>query len=109
MPDLPGAPAPPLRPDSLEPAGPDDLSPIFAMGLILQEVSADPEIEIPDEVRDIYKLWRPTPLLRARRLQRALGTPAHLYYKYEGTSPAGSHKPNTAVPQAFFNKQEGMK
>jgi tryptophan synthase beta chain len=109
MPDLPGAPAPPLRPDSLEPAGPDDLSPIFAMGLILQEVSADPEIEIPEEVRDIYKLWRPTPLLRARRLERALDTPAHLYYKYEGTSPAGSHKPNTAVPQAFYNKQEGVK
>jgi tryptophan synthase beta chain len=109
MPDLPGAPAPPLRPDTLEPAGPDDLSPIFPMGLIQQEVSADPEIEIPDEVRDIYKLWRPTPLLRARRLERALDTPAHLYYKYEGTSPAGSHKPNTAVPQAFYNKQEGVK
>jgi tryptophan synthase beta chain len=109
MPDLPGAPAPPLRPDTLEPAGPDDLSPIFPMGLIQQEVSAEPEIEIPDEVRDIYKLWRPTPLLRARRLERALDTPAHLYYKYEGTSPAGSHKPNTAVPQAYFNKQEGVK
>jgi tryptophan synthase beta chain len=109
MPDLPGAPAPPLRPDTLEPAGPDDLSPIFPMGLIQQEVSADPEIEIPDEVRDIYKLWRPTPLLRARRLERALDTPAHLYYKYEGNSPAGSHKPNTAVPQAFYNKQEGVK
>jgi tryptophan synthase beta chain len=109
MPDLPGVPAPPLRPDTLEPAGPDDLSPIFPMGLIQQEVSADPEIEIPDEVRDIYKLWRPTPLLRARRLERALDTPAHLYYKYEGNSPAGSHKPNTAVPQAFYNKQEGVK
>jgi tryptophan synthase beta chain len=109
MPDLPGAPAPPLRPDTLEPAGPDDLSPIFPMGLIQQEVSADPEIEIPDEVRDIYKLWRPTPLLRARRLERQLDTPAHLYYKYEGTSPAGSHKPNTAVPQAFYNKQEGVR
>ena len=108
MPDLPGAPAPPLRPDTLEPAGPDDLSPIFPMGLIQQEVSAEPEIEIPDEVRDIYKLWRPTPLLRARRLERELDTPAHLYYKYEGTSPAGSHKPNTAVPQAYYNKQEGI-
>jgi tryptophan synthase beta chain len=108
MPDLPGAPAPPLRPDTLEPAGPDDLSPIFPMGLIQQEVSAEPEIEIPDEVRDIYKLWRPTPLLRAHRLERELDTPAHLYYKYEGTSPAGSHKPNTAVPQAFYNKQEGI-
>jgi tryptophan synthase beta chain len=108
MADLPGAPAPPLRPDTLEPAGPDDLSPIFPMGLIQQEVSAEPEIEIPDEVRDIYKLWRPTPLLRARRLERELDTPAHLYYKYEGTSPAGSHKPNTAIPQAYFNKQEGI-
>jgi tryptophan synthase beta chain len=108
IPDLPGAPAPPLRPDTLEPAGPDDLSPIFPMGLIQQEVSAEPEIEIPDEVRDIYKLWRPTPLLRAHRLERELDTPAHLYYKYEGTSPAGSHKPNTAVPQAFYNKQEGI-
>ena len=98
MPDLPGAPAPPLRPDTLEPAGPDDLSPIFPMGLIQQEVSADPETEIPDEVRDIYKLWRPTPLLRARRLERALDTPAHLYYKYEGTSPAGSH----AMKRVFF-------
>jgi tryptophan synthase beta chain len=109
MPDLPGPPAPPLRPDTLEPAGPDDLSPIFPMGLIAQEVSADPEVEIPDEVREIYKLWRPTPLLRARRLERELDTPAHLYYKYEGTSPAGSHKPNTAVPQAYYNKQEGVK
>ena len=108
MADLPGPPAPPLRPDTLEPAGPDDLSPIFPMGLIQQEVSADAEVEIPDEVREIYKLWRPTPLLRARRLERELDTPAHLYYKYEGTSPAGSHKPNTAVPQAFFNKQEGV-
>jgi tryptophan synthase beta chain len=108
MSDLPGAPPPPLRGDTLEPAGPDDLSPIFPMGLIGQEVSAEPEIEIPDEVRDIYKLWRPTPLLRARRLERELDTPAHLYYKYEGTSPAGSHKPNTAVPQAFYNKREGV-
>src|SRR5690349_19701389 len=109
MADLPGPPAPPLRPDTMEPAGPDDLSPIFPMGLIEQEVSADPEIESPDEVRDIYKLWRPTPLLRARRLERALDTPAHLYFKYEGTSPAGSHKPNTAVPQAYYNKQAGIR
>src|SRR4051794_39162368 len=86
MPDLPGTPAPPLRPDTLEPAGPDDLSAIFPMGLIEQEVSGEPELEIPDEVREIYKLWRPTPLFRARRLERALDTPAHLYYKYEGTS-----------------------
>ena len=109
MADLPGPPAPPLRPDTLEPAGPDDLSPIFPMGLISQEVSTDPEIEIPDEVREIYKLWRPTPLFRARRLERALDTPAHIYYKYEGTSPAGSHKPNTAVPQAYYNREEGVK
>jgi tryptophan synthase beta chain len=109
MPDLPGTPAPPLRPDTLEPAGPDDLSPIFPMGLIAQEVSAEAEVEIPDEVREIYKLWRPTPVLRARRLEHELDTPAHLYYKYEGTSPAGSHKPNTAIPQAFYNKQEGVK
>jgi tryptophan synthase beta chain len=108
MPDLPGAPSPPLRPDTMEPAGPEDLSPIFPMGLIEQEVSAVPEIEIPDEVREIYKLWRPTPLLRARRLEHELDTPAHIYYKYEGTSPAGSHKPNTAVPQAFYNKQAGV-
>jgi tryptophan synthase beta chain len=109
MPDLPGPPSPPLRPDTLEPAGPDDLSPIFPMGLIEQEVSIEPEIEIPDEVREIYKLWRPTPLFRAHRLERALDTPAHVYYKYEGTSPPGSHKPNTAVPQAYYNKQEGVR
>jgi tryptophan synthase beta chain len=108
MADLPGAPAPPLRPDTLEPAGPDDLSAIFPMGLIEQEVSAEPEIEIPDEVREIYKLWRPTPLYRARRFERALDTPAHIYYKYEGVSPAGSHKPNTAVAQAYYNKREGI-
>jgi tryptophan synthase beta chain len=108
MPDLPGPPSPPLRPDTLEPAGPDDLSPIFPMGLIQQEVSVEPEIEIPNEVREIYKLWRPTPLFRAHRLERALDTPAHVYYKYEGTSPAGSHKPNTAVPQAYYNRQEGV-
>jgi tryptophan synthase beta chain len=108
MPDVPGSPAPPLRPDTLDPAGPDDLSPIFPIGLIEQEVSAEPEIEIPDEVREIYKLWRPTPLYRAHRLERALDTPAHIYYKYEGVSPAGSHKPNTAIAQAFYNKREGV-
>src|SRR6266480_7703229 len=108
--DLPGdPPPPPLSPATGEPIGPDDLAAIFPMGLIQQEVSADPEIEIPQEVRDIYRLWRPTPLLRARRLERELDTPAHLYYKYEGTSPAGSHKPNTAVPQAYYNKQEAVK
>src|SRR6476619_3543573 len=109
LPDLPGAPAPPLHPATKEPLGPEDLAPIFPMGLIEQEVSAEPEIEIPEEVREIYKLWRPTPLYRARRLERALDTPAHIYYKYEGVSPAGSHKPNTAVAQAYFNKREGTR
>jgi tryptophan synthase beta chain len=109
LPDLPGEPLPPLHPGTLEPAGPDDLAPIFPMSLILQEVSAEPEIEIPDPVRDVYKLWRPTPLFRARRLERALDTPAHIYYKYEGVSPAGSHKPNTAVAQAYENAQAGIK
>jgi len=108
MPDLPGTPAPPLRPGTLEPAGPDDLAPIFPMALIEQEMSAEPEIAIPDEVREIYRLWRPTPLYRARRLERELDTPAHIYYKYEGTSPAGSHKPNTAVPQAYYNREAGI-
>src|SRR6266516_2231505 len=107
--DLGPPPNPPLHPATKEPAGPDDLAPIFPMGLIQQEVSADPEIEIPDEVREIYKLWRPTPLHRAHRLERELDTPAHLYYKYEGTSPAGSHKPNTAGPQAHYNRQEGVR
>src|SRR5216117_3086010 len=109
LPDLPGDPLPPLHPGTKEPAGPDDLSPIFPMGLIEQEVSAEAEIEIPDEVREIYKLWRPTPLHRAYRFERALDTPAHIFYKYEGTSPAGSHKPNTAVAQAYYNKLEGVK
>ena len=102
-------PPPPLHPGTKEPAGPDDLSPIFPMALILQEVSAEPEIEIPEPVRDAYKLWRPTPLYRARRLEQALDTPAHIYYKYEGGSPAGSHKPNTAVAQAYENAQAGIK
>src|SRR5439155_5799547 len=109
LPDLPGEPLPPLHPGTKEPAGPDDLSPIFPMGLIMQEVSPDPEVEIPDEVREAYKLWRPSPLHRARRLEQALDTPAHIYYKYEGVSPAGSHKPNTAVAQAYYNKQEGTR
>ena len=109
MPDLPGEPAPPLSPATMEPAGPDDLSPIFPMGLIAQEVSTEPQVEIPDEVREIYKLWRPTPMYRAHRLERELDTPAHIYYKYEGTSPAGSHKPNTAVPQAYYNREEGVR
>ncbi|MFL5831966.1 MAG: TrpB-like pyridoxal phosphate-dependent enzyme [Solirubrobacteraceae bacterium] len=110
MPDLPGPPPPPpLHPGTKEPAGPDDLSPIFPMNLILQEVSTDPEIEIPEEVREVYKLWRPTPLYRAYRLERELDTPAHIYYKYEGVSPAGSHKPNTAVAQAYENAAAGIK
>ena len=109
LPDLPGAPLPPLSPRTGEPAGPDDLTPIFPMGLIGQEVSMEPEIPIPDPVRDAYRLWRPTPLYRARRLEQALDTPARIFYKYEGVSPAGSHKPNTAVPQAYENAQAGIK
>jgi tryptophan synthase beta chain len=109
MPDVPGEPLPPLNPGTQEPAGPDDLTPIFPMGLIQQEVSPEPEVEIPEEVREAYKLWRPTPLHRARRLERALDTPARIYYKYEGGSPAGSHKPNTAVAQAYENAQAGVR
>src|SRR6185312_75031 len=109
LPDLPGEPLPPLHPGTMQPAGPPDLTPIFPMALIEQEVSSSHEVEIPDEVRDAYRLWRPTPLYRARRLERALDTPAHIYYKYEGVSPAGSHKPNTAVPQAYANQREGVK
>jgi tryptophan synthase beta chain len=108
LPDLPGEPLPPLSPATGEPAGPDDLAAIFPMALIEQEMSPDPEIEIPEEVREIYKLWRPTPLIRARRLEKALDTPAHIYFKYEGTSPAGSHKPNSAVPQAYYNREAGI-
>jgi len=109
MADSPVTPAPVLRPDTLEPVTPDFLSVLFPMELILQEVSSERFIEIPEEVREIYKLYRPTPLIRARRLEKALGTPAHIYYKYEGVSPAGSHKPNTAIPQAFYNKIAGTK
>jgi tryptophan synthase beta chain len=109
LPDLPGEPLPPLSPATGEPAGPDDLAAIFPMGLIQQEVSTEPEIAIPDPVRDAYRLWRPTPLYRARRLEQALDTPARIYYKYEGVSPAGSHKPNTAVAQAYENAQAGIK
>jgi tryptophan synthase beta chain len=109
LPDLPGEPLPPLHPGTLQPAGPDDLAPIFPMALIMQEVSQEPEVEIPEAVREVYKLWRPTPLMRARRLERELDTPAHIYYKYEGTSPAGSHKPNTAVAQAYENAQAGIR
>ncbi len=109
MADLPPGGPPPLHPGTKEPAGPDDLSPLFPMALIEQEVSTEPEIEIPEQVRDAYKLWRPTPLYRAHRLERELDTPAHIYYKYEGGSPAGSHKPNTAVAQAFENAAAGIR
>jgi tryptophan synthase beta chain len=108
LPDLPGDPVPPLNPGSMEPAGPDDLTPIFPIGLIQQEVSLQPEVEIPEQVREVYKLWRPSPLYRARRLERALDTPARIYYKYEGGSPPGSHKANSAVAQAYENKQAGI-
>src|SRR3954467_13970664 len=98
--DLPGEPLPPLNPRTGEPAGPDDLTPIFPLWLIHQEASPAAEIAMPEPVRDAYRLWRPTPLFRARRLEESLGTKARIFYKYEGVSPAGSHKPNTAVPQA---------
>ncbi len=109
VPDLPSPPPPPLHPGTHEPVGPDDLAPLFPMALIGQEVTSDRYVDIPGEVLDVYKLWRPTPLYRARRLEKALDTPARIYYKYEGTSPAGSHKPNTAVPQAFYNAQSGAR
>jgi tryptophan synthase beta chain len=109
LPDVPGDPLPPLHPGTKEPAGPDDLAPLFPLGLIQQEVSPEPEVEIPEEVRDVYRLWRPTPLYRARRLEAALNTPARIYYKYEGVSPPGSHKPNTAVAQAYENARAGVK
>jgi tryptophan synthase beta chain len=99
----------PLHPGTKKPLGPEDLAPIFPMSLIEQEFSPQPEIDVPGEVMDIYKLWRPTPLFRARKLEQALDTPAHIYYKYEGVSPAGSHKPNTSVPQAFYNKRAGIR
>jgi tryptophan synthase beta chain len=108
-PNLPTPLDPPLHPATRQPVGPDDLAPLFPMALIGQEVSAEPWIDIPGEVLDILRLWRPTPLVRARRLEQALGTPARIYYKDESVSPAGSHKPNTAVPQAFYNKAEGIK
>ncbi len=107
--DLPVPPAPVLHPGTGQPIGPADLAPLFPMALIGQEVSAERDIEIPEPVRDAYRLYRPSPLFRAHRLERVLDTPAHIYYKYEGGSPAGSHKPNTAIAQAFYNKQEGTK
>ncbi|MFZ5557687.1 MAG: TrpB-like pyridoxal phosphate-dependent enzyme [Pseudomonadota bacterium] len=106
--DLPAPPPPVLHPGTGKPVGPDDLAPLFPMSLILQEVSTDREVEIPRAVRGIYRQWRPSPLYRARRLEKALDTPARIYYKYEGVSPAGSHKPNTAVAQAFYNKEAGI-
>jgi tryptophan synthase beta chain len=112
LPDMAAAgmpPLPPLHPGTQQPVTPDLLEPLFPMALILQEVSTDPWHDIPGPVLDIYRLWRPTPLIRARRLEQALGTPAHIYFKYEGVSPAGSHKPNTAVAQAFYNKEAGIK
>ncbi|MCH7812031.1 MAG: TrpB-like pyridoxal-phosphate dependent enzyme, partial [Chloroflexi bacterium] len=106
--DLPNPPAPPMHPATQQPIGPDDLAPLFPMALIGQEVSTDRFIEIPEEVRDVYRLYRPTPMHRAHRLEQALDTPAHIYYKYEGVSPAGSHKPNTAIAQAYYNKAAGI-
>jgi tryptophan synthase beta chain len=107
--DLPQPLPPVVHPGTGEPIGPEDLAPLFPMALIGQEVSQERWIEIPDAVRDIYRLWRPTPLYRARRLEKALDTPAHIYYKYEGVSPVGSHKPNTAIAQAFYNREEGIR
>src|SRR3990167_7114530 len=102
-------PLPPvMHPGTGQPIGPQDLAPLFPMELIKQEVSQERWIAIPDGVRDVLRLWRPSPLYRARRLEKALGTPAHIYYKYEGVSPAGSHKPNTAIAQAYYNKKEGV-
>jgi tryptophan synthase beta chain len=109
MADLPGEAAPPLHPGTKQPAGPEDLAPLFPMALILQEVSPEPDIEIPEPVREVYKQWRPSPLYRAHRLERELDTPAHIYYKYEGVSPPGSHKPNTAVAQVYENAAAGIK
>ncbi|MEM1094160.1 MAG: TrpB-like pyridoxal phosphate-dependent enzyme [Bacteroidota bacterium] len=107
--DMPNKPLPPLHPGTKEPIGPDALAPLFPMALIQQEVTTEKWVPIPEEVRDVYKLWRPTPMYRAHGLEKKLDTPAKIYYKYEGVSPSGSHKPNTAVPQAFYSKQEGVK
>jgi tryptophan synthase beta chain len=109
IPDMPGTMAPVIHPGTLQAVSPDDLLPLFPMGLIEQEVSQERWIDIPEEVREIYRLWRPAPMFRAHQLEKALGTPAKIYYKYEGVSPAGSHKPNTAVPQAYYNKIAGTK
>ncbi|MEB3101690.1 TrpB-like pyridoxal phosphate-dependent enzyme [Ferviditalea candida] len=109
MKDMPNPLKPPINPGTGKPAGPEDFSAIFPQALIAQEMSGDRWVEIPDEVRELYKIWRPTPMFRAYQLEKALGTPAHIYYKYEGVSPAGSHKLNTAIPQAYYNKKEGIK
>lgn len=109
LPDLPQPLPPVLHPATHEPVTPDDLAPLFPMALIMQEFSPERYIDIPEEVQDVYRLWRPTPLYRARNLEKALDTPARIFYKYEGVSPAGSHKPNTAVAQAYYNKKEGIK
>jgi tryptophan synthase beta chain len=109
IPDLPSPPPPPLHPGTGQPAGPEDLAPLFPDDLIAQEVTGERYVEIPGEILDIYRLWRPSPLYRAHRLEKALGTPARIYYKYEGVSPAGSHKPNTAVPQAYYNAKAGIR
>src|SRR6266851_6470054 len=107
--DMPVPPQPVLHPGTMQPVTPDFLSVLFPMSIIMQEISAERWIEIPEPVREIYKLWRPTPMYRALRLEKALDTPAHIYYKYEGVSPVGSHKPNTAVAQAYYNKAEGVR
>jgi tryptophan synthase beta chain len=109
VPDLPSAPSPVLHPGTHQPVGPDDLSPLFPMDLILQEVSQDRFIEIPEEVREVYRLWRPSPMIRAHSLEKLIGGPARIYYKYEGVSPVGSHKPNTAVAQAYYNAKAGVR
>ena len=109
VPDLPAPPPPPLHPGTHQPVGPDDLAPLFPADLIAQEVTPERYVDIPEEVQDVYRLWRPSPLYRAHRLERALSTPARIYYKYEGVSPAGSHKPNTAVPQAYYNARAGIR
>ena len=111
LPDLPGDPMPPLHPGTMQPVGPQDLAPLFPESLILQEVSTDPWVDIPGPILDVYRLWRPSPLFRARRLEQSLGLSSkqRIYYKYEGVSPAGSHKPNTAVAQAYYNKEAGIR
>ena len=106
--DLPTPPPPPLHPGTHEPVGPDDLAPLFPMDLILQEVTTERYVDIPEPVLDVYRQYRPSPLFRARRWERKLGTSARIYYKYEGVSPAGSHKVNTAVPQVYYNAINGI-